>query len=459
VETGPSERYRSWLIGELVLVVLLGLGTAVLAYNGRLDGYQLAAARISLDTAVAVVASFVAILTATRFLVGGRGMDLLLTSGFLAIGVGTFAFAVVPVLSGDSLGMTEGWAAIGANLFGTSLIAFAPFVDRKTGTRRRALAAAIGLVVAALLGIWLDLRFLGLNLSWAAGPGGNRSPSVVAAYSLLATLSLVAVVGFGLRYRRHGRDLDSWLTLALTLVLFADLHYVLAPLRSSEYVLPSDLLRLFAYGVLLVGVWRAINQAEFGRAVAEERARVARDIHDGLAQYLFALSAQVSMLESGAELERILPRLKHASTAAQQEAQFAVLALSSASGSAPFDAALRRYVDFLVADGMLDVEMDVDPGVSLAPDEEIEVFRIVQEGLANVRKHAGAQRALVSITSRGGRRIVTVADDGQGIVGEDPGAGQGLKNMRARAASIQGVLSLSSAPGQGTSIEVVLRSV
>ena len=69
-------------------------------------------------------------------------------------------------------------------------------------------------------------------------------------------------------------------------------------------MLPSDFLRLLAFGVLLVGVWRAIGHAEFGRAVAEERARVARDIHDGLAQYLFAISAQISMLESGAALER-----------------------------------------------------------------------------------------------------------------------------------------------------------
>ena len=458
METQSTERYRSWLIGELVLVTVLALGTLVLAVTGKLDGYELAHARISLDTAVAVVASIVAILTATRFLVGGRGMDILLTGGFLAIGVGTFAFAVVPVLSGASLGMTDGWAAIGASLFGTALISFAPFVERKTGTRRRALAATIVLVAIALVGIWGDIRFLGLDLGWAAGPEGNRSPSVVAAYALLATLSLVAVVGFGLRYRRHGRDLDSWLTLALTLVLFADLHYVLAPLRSSEYVLPSDVLRLFAFAVLLVGVWRAINQAEFGRAVAEERARVAREIHDGLAQYLFALSAQVSMLESGAALEKILPRLKHASVAAQQEAQFAVLALSSASGSAPFDAALRRYVDLLVADGALDVELEVDPGVRLAPDEEIEVFRIVQEGLANVRKHAGAESAVVSIVNRGGRRIVTVTDDGTGIAGDDAGAGQGLKNMRARAASIQGELSLHSTPGEGTSIEVVLRA-
>ena len=161
----------------------------------------------------------------------------------------------------------------------------------------------------------------------------------------------------------------------------------------------------------------------------------------------------------GAALEEILPRLKHAATAAQQEAQFAVLALSSAAGSAPFDAALRRYVEFLVADGALDVEVEIDPAVTLAPDEEIEVFRIVQEGLANARKHAGAGQAEVSILQSGGRRIVRVSDDGSGIEGDDPGAGQGLKNMRTRAASIQGVFSLRSSPGKGTSIEVVLRPV
>ena len=83
--------------------------------------------------------------------------------------------------------------------------------------------------------------------------------------------------------------------------------------------------------------------------------------------------------------EETLPRLKEAALAAQQEARFAVLALSSAAGSAPFDAALRRYVDFLTADGALEVELEIDTGVILAPDEQIEVFRIVQEGLSNTR--------------------------------------------------------------------------
>ena len=77
------------------------------------------------------------------------------------------------------------------------------------------------------------------------------------------------------------------------------------------------------------------------------------------------------MLESGASLEQVLPRLKQASSSAQQEARFAVLALSSAGGSARFDSALRRYVDVLTADGDLEVELEVEPHVRLAPDEQI----------------------------------------------------------------------------------------
>jgi signal transduction histidine kinase len=165
------------------------------------------------------------------------------------------------------------------------------------------------------------------------------------------------------------------------------------------------------------------------------------------------------MLESGAALDQVLPRLKRASTAAQQEARFAVLALSSAGGTAPFDAALRRYVDVLTADGALDVELDVDPQVRLAPDEQIEVFRIVQEGLGNARRHADAHRVEVSIAQRNGRRVVAVHDDGVGFDAESASSGQGLENMKLRAEAIDGRMSLRSTPGRGTAIEVVLRPV
>lgn len=451
------QTYRSWLFGELLLVALLASATALFAVRETFTStYELPEARLAFDTAVAVVATIVAVLASIRFVVEGRLLDLLLGAGFWSIALGTAAFGLVPLLGGGSLGPEAAWSLLAARILGAALIAVAPFTDRKLGARRRALLYA-GAGVAAVLTI------VALTLGappWTVGDAEALAvdgPSVVVAGALLAGLWLVALVGFAVRYRNYGRDLDSWMCLAATLALFGDFHLILNPVVSSEVVLQGDFLRFIAYGILLVGVWRAIAHAEFGRAVADERARVAREIHDGLAQYLFAITTQVSMLESGAPLDQVLPRLKRASIAAQQEARFAVLALSSAGGTAPFDSALRRYVDVLTADGALDVELDVDPQVRLAPDEQIEVFRIVQEGLGNARRHAGAHRVEVSIAQRNGRRVVAVHDDGVGFDAESSGAGQGLENMKLRAAAIDGEMSLRSTPGRGTAIEVVLR--
>src|SRR6266540_2209310 len=288
--------------------------------------------------------------------------------------------------------------------------------------------------------------------------GDDQPLLLIFTLALQACLSLVALVGFGLRFRAYGDDLYRWLGLAATLALFAELHYVFTPAVSSSFVSQGDFLRLMSYGVLMAGVWRAFRFAEFGRAVAEERARVAREIHDGLAQYLFTISAHASMLEAGTAPEGSVKQIREAAAAAQQEARFAILALSSASGNARFDAALRRYVDILTADGALEVELEVDPGLALAPDEQIEVFRIVQEGLANVRQHAGAHRAEVNIGRRGSERFVVVRDEGVGFNGDTDPAGQGIKNLRQRAATIGGAFSLRSTPGQGTALEVTLRA-
>src|SRR5581483_8668745 len=226
-----------------------------------------------------------------------------------------------------------------------------------------------------------------------------------------ALFNLLAVVGWGRLLAKTGDDLAQWLALGFTLLLFAALHLVFTPPRGTMYVAAGDYLRLLAFALMLVGAWRAIRSAELGRAVAEERARVAREIHDGLAQYLFAVSTHAQMLEAGTPVAEIGPQLKQAAALAQQEARFAILALSSASGTAPFDAALRRYVEFLTADGKLEVDVEIDPEIRLAPDEQIEIFRIVQEGLANVRKHARAQRAEVTIGERlFGERFVSIRD-------------------------------------------------
>jgi signal transduction histidine kinase len=463
VDRRSKDTFESWLVGELLFVVLLAVATGIFFSSEALRStYELPEGRLVLDTTVVLAATIVAVLTGIRFSVEGRALDLLLTAGFSVAAAGTLAFAVLPVLDGDPQGSTAAWAAILARVLAATLIALAPVAPaQRLAARGRALALTCVVLLTTLVMLWLVLHALGLGLALALvqEDGESARPfELSVALAALSLLALIAAVGFALRYRRYREDLDSWLALGATLTLFAELHYVVTPDLSTEFVTQGDFLRVLAYGILLVGVWRAIMFAEFGRAVAEERARVAREIHDGLAQYLFAVSTHTSMLEAGVPLEEALPKLKEAATAAQQEARFAVLTLSSASGNAPFDAALRRYVEFLTADGGLDVELEIDAAMQLAPDEQIEVFRIVQEGLANVRKHAGAQRADVSIGQRGGRRVVQIKDDGVGIdEGDGAPAGQGLKNMKRRADTIDAELFVRSAPRRGTTVIVVLR--
>jgi signal transduction histidine kinase len=461
VDRAHRNPYEAWLSGELLLFGLLGAALALFVdYPSLRHAWDLPDLRLVLDTAITLAGAVVAVLTGIRFSVEGRRVDLLLSTGFFVAAAGTLLFEIVPALDGEAAGGVEAWAGIFARLASTWLIALAPFVAGVAPKRQRALGNGVAVALIALAGIWMQMHALGTSLpSLLPGPSNAGAPlMLIVALAVQALLSLGALIGFGLRYRNGGDDLDRWLASAATLSLFSSLYLVFQPLTPTTTVSLGDFLQIVAYGVLLVGVWRAISAAAFGRAVAEERARVAREIHDGLAQYLFALATHASLLDSGDVRPEAVKRIKELAVSAQQEARFAVFALSSAGGSAPFDSALRRYVEFLTADGALEVDLELDARVTLAPDEQIEVFRIVQEGLANVRKHANARRAEVRIALDGDTRVVSVSDDGAGFSPERDGAGQGLKNIRARAESIEGGVTLRTRPGGGTALEVLLRT-
>jgi signal transduction histidine kinase len=453
---------QAWLWGEVVLSGLLAASLALLVtYPALRTQYDRPQLLLMLETTMALAGVLVALLAGARFSVVGLRTDLLLGAGFLIWSLSTVGFAIFPILDGGTLDRADGWAALAGGIAGQGLIALAPFVGGRSRLRDRALRDTVLAAGTALVALWLLLRAHGGGLpALTSLPGvAAAPPGLASALSVQALLDLLAVVGWGRLLARTEDDLARWLALGFTLQGFAALHLVFTPPRGTTYVAPGDFLRLLAFAVMLVGTWRAIRSAELGRAVAEERARVAREIHDGLAQYLFAVSTHAQMLEAGTPVEEVGPQLKEAASLAQQEARFAILALSSASGTAPFDSALRRYVEFLTADGELAVDLEIDPTIRLAPDEQIEIFRIVQEGLGNVRRHANATRAEVVIGRRStGERFVAIEDDGAGFPPDAPTAGQGLRNMRDRAFSIDGGFSVRSTPGLGTALEVVLRT-
>src|SRR5581483_6581721 len=326
----------------VLLFGLLGASLGLfLTYPTLRAPYSLPELKLVLTTIMMIAGALVAVLTATRYTVDGRRYDLLLCLGFLVGSVSWGAFTIVPAITHDSANRTELWAAIAGRMVSWALIAAAPFMRGRARHRRITLWTGIFGCTALLIVVAGVSHSLGGALpAISSNEATTDVPfSLTGALAAQGLLHLLAVVGFGNRFKQQAEDLDYWLALGSTLMLFSSLHFMFTPLVKAGDVSQGDYLRLLAYGVLLVGVWRAIRSTEFGRAVAEERARVAREIHDGLAQYLFAVSTHASMLESGADPAEMVPRIKEAALAAQQEARYAILALSSASGRAPFDAA------------------------------------------------------------------------------------------------------------------------
>ena len=344
---------QSWLAGEFLLVALLSAALALWgSYPSLQSSFDLPRLLLALNTIIALMSGLVAVLAGIRFSVYSSRMDLLLCAGFSVAAISIFAFEIAPTLGGSEINKPEAWAALVARILSACLIGAAAFVRGQVRRPDRAIPTALAACSLVLLVSWSGTRALVHVVGNSESSSGPELPMTIA-YALLALLYLGAMVGFGLRFQRWLEDLDSWLALAATLWLFSSLNSIFKPLLPGEQAVLGDFLRLLACVLLVVGVWRGIRAAEFGRAVSEERARVAGEIHDGLAQYLFALSTHLSMLRDGADLETVLPRLEETAALAQQEARFAVLALSSAGGSAPFDAALHRYVEFLCADGKL----------------------------------------------------------------------------------------------------------
>ena len=384
--------FQAWLWGEILLFGLLGSSLALFVSNHDLQTkFSLPQLGLVLQTVMAFAGGIIALLAGIRFAVEGRRLDLFLCTGFLIASLSIVALRDRRRCSTVSppTARKRGRVSPAACSPGRSSPRRRSCPD---GPGPRALAnTAVAACTVLVLG-WLALRSAGSVLP-PIDPHSETPGLLTGSLAAQALLNLLAVVGFGKRFYERREDLDRWLALGATLMLFASLHYVFTPVLAAGSVSRGDALRLLAYGLLLAGAWRAISYAEFGRAVAEERARVAREIHDGLAQYLFAVSTHASMLQNGAPQEETIAKLREAANAAQQEARFAILALSTAAGNASFDSALNRYIEFLTADGQLEVDLEIDPDVRLAPDEQIEVFRIVQEGLANVRKHANATQS------------------------------------------------------------------
>jgi signal transduction histidine kinase len=205
---------------------------------------------------------------------------------------------------------------------------------------------------------------------------------------------------------------------------------------------------------------RAIYELE--RAIADERARIARDIHDGIAQTLAFRRMRIDLWLDWlyTDQERLKQELidnKQMLREQIAELRRAIFALRPVQfDELGFIGGLHRYItEFANQHGWrAQIDMGGAPG-SLSPEYEAICFRIIQEALTNVAKHARATEVIVKIEEAEGGLWISVRDDG---IGFDPGiimerSGQvGLRQMQERLQTIRGQATILSQPGAGTEV-------
>ncbi|HWH34765.1 MAG TPA: GAF domain-containing sensor histidine kinase [Acidimicrobiales bacterium] len=220
-------------------------------------------------------------------------------------------------------------------------------------------------------------------------------------------------------------------------------------------------------GLLAAHAAVAIEQARLVEAsrelsILEERARLARELHDATVQTLFSLSlsAEVaaSLLEddpAGAAAE--LGRIRELSQAAVGELRTLVFELRPPALDDGLVATLGKRLEVLSRTHGLEVSLVAPPSPSLDPETETGLIRIVQEALTNVGRHAAARRVEVVVGVGDHAVDVTVTDDGTGFEPEARAIRArrlGLTSMRERASALEGTLAVESSPGRGTTVRV-----
>ncbi len=222
------------------------------------------------------------------------------------------------------------------------------------------------------------------------------------------------------------------------------------------------LVRAFA-GQASVAIEYGRAQRELQRlSVMEDRERIARELHDGVIQSLFAVGMGLqgaAMLSDDPELERRIGGAVEEVDRVIRDLRNYIFGLRPGIlADRQLDQALRRLVEeFQERTGIVAVA-DVDPAAAAELSSQAgDVVQLVREALSNVGRHSKAATCRVSLGRRDGGFVLEVDDDGTGFdPGEAADIGQGLGNLRRRAEALAGRLSIESSPGEGTTVRVTI---
>jgi signal transduction histidine kinase len=244
--------------------------------------------------------------------------------------------------------------------------------------------------------------------------------------------------------------------------------YLTEKLDTGEFTQDDeDTLERFALQAALAIDNAHLHEQVASLAVAQERLRIAHEMHDGLAQVLGYVNTKVQAAEMYIKREKTEEagaQLRELATAARQaysDVRESIIDLRTLPGvDQNFESVIREYVERWEEMTGIPVDLDIESGVQLRATHELQLVRIVQEALTNVRKHAKATRARVEIRRERQSIVAVISDEGVGFNSTARARTEfpqfGLSTMRERAESIGGTLAIESVPGTGTTVRFEL---
>jgi signal transduction histidine kinase len=437
--------------------ILAAAATVIVAAMPQLRfAYYAPELRVALETSGALIALLAAYLMLGRFLRERRLNDFLLAAALMLLALSNLLLTLL--LTRDTLGHGRVVATAGT-LVASLLLAASAFAPASSLPRRRAIEALVvlALATAAVAGSLVALDpnpdgSLDMNATW---PHVESRLALLISQAIAMAAFFAAAAGYSRRASRERDGFFAFVAAAVCLAAFARLHYLLFAPVQIGWVHTGDVLRATFSAVLLVGAGREIERYWRGfadAAVLEERRRIARELHDGVAQELAFIARR-----SGRLVRANVSGMREVAAAADRALRDSRRAISALSE--PVD---RPLADVL-AQAVREVAAAYDCAVDLrlrdvAVDADVReaVVRIACEAVANSARHSGAGRVSVEMPSGEPVRFV-VRDDGRGFRVDAARPGHfGLMIMRERAAAVGASFSLVSAPGCGTEVAVEL---
>jgi signal transduction histidine kinase len=221
---------------------------------------------------------------------------------------------------------------------------------------------------------------------------------------------------------------------------------------------------LFLLSISSLMAYQALIAAGYRErlGVAADRNRIALEMHDGVQGHLISIASQLELISrvaerNGTHASELAIEGRETARQAADELRFLVQRLRTPALNSGFVPALKQYAHNICERHQLQLVFEVIGTEETTPELENALFRIAQEALANVVKHANAQAVSVTIEFGPESTRLVVADDGRGFDPEIAESGMGLEGMRWRANSHEGMLIIESNPMTGTQVEAKFR--